>query len=376
MSATTSKLFTPIKVGTSLLGHRAVLAPLTRYRANSAHVHGDLAVEHYEQRGSTPGTLLITEATFIAQRASGYAHVPGIWTDDQVAAWKRVTDAVHKKGSYIYIQLWAIGRAADPKVLKEEDPDLPYVSASDVQLTGKPFPPRPLTVAEIKEYVQLFATAASNAVHRAGFDGIELHNANGYLPDQFLQNVTNKRIDEYGGSIENRSRFTLEILEAISKEIGQERTAIRLSPWGRFQEMRMDEANLRSTFSYLVSEITKRFPNFAYLHVVEPRVEGSEDRTVQHGEEIDFLRDIWGSRPFISAGGYTREAAISTADNKGDLIAFGRAFIANPDLPFRLEKDIPLTIGDRSSYYTWESPVGYNDYPFSKEFESGKQASL
>ncbi len=165
MSATTSKLFTPIKVGTSLLGHRAVLAPLTRYRANSAHVHGDLAVEHYEQRGSTPGTLLITEATFIAQRASGYAHVPGIWTDDQVAAWKRVmqclfllaknvtyrqlqvTDAVHKKGSYIYIQLWAIGRAADPKVLKEEDPDLPYVSASDVQLTGKPFPPRPLTVA-------------------------------------------------------------------------------------------------------------------------------------------------------------------------------------------------------------------------------------
>ncbi|PSS29796.1 hypothetical protein PHLCEN_2v2944 [Hermanssonia centrifuga] len=140
--------------------------------------------------------------------------------------------------------------------------------------------------------------------------------------------------------------------------------------------MRMDDANLKPTFSYLVSEITKRFPNFAYLHVVEPRVEGNVDRAVQHGEEIDFLREIWGSRPFISAGGYTRDTAISTAEEKGDLIAFGRAFIPNPDLPFRLEKDIPLTISDRSSYYTWESPVGYIDYPFSKEFEGGTRASL
>ncbi|KAF7798994.1 hypothetical protein EIP86_010223 [Pleurotus ostreatoroseus] len=361
-SSAGSKLFTAIKVGNVNLAHRIVLAPLTRYRANSVHVHGDLAVEYYAQRASAPGSLLITEATFIAQRAGGYAHVPGIWNDDQVKAWKKVTDAVHAKGSYIFLQLWALGRAADPDVLKAEDASLPYVAPSAIQLTGKPFPPRALTVKEIKEYQQLYVAAAENAV-RAGFDGVELHNANGYLPDQFLQDVSNKRTDEYGGSIENRARFSLEVLEGIVNAIGAEKTGIRLSPWGRFNDMRMEDP--KPAFAYLVNKISEQHPNLAYLHLVEPRVEGNMDRPVGPGESNDFLRDIWAPRPFISAGGFTRDLALEHADKTGDLVAFGRSYIPNPDLPRRVQENIPFTPSDRSTYYTPESPIGYIDYPFA-----------
>lgn len=206
------------------------MAPLTRYRANSAHVHtDDLALPYYTQRASVPGTLIVSEGTFIGPRAGGFANVPGIWSDEQCAAWKKVrtrrkprcdhhdmhltfaylpesdfctsqiTDSVHSKGSFIVIQLWAIGRAADPSQLVSEDPSFKdaYISAGDVQLTGQPIPPRPLTVPEIKEYVDWYAKAAENAVKKAGFDGVEVHGAHGYLVDQFLQDRTNNRTDEY-----------------------------------------------------------------------------------------------------------------------------------------------------------------------------------
>jgi NADPH2 dehydrogenase len=250
----TPKLFQPIQVGDLQLEHRVVLAPLTRVRADKKHVHQlPIAQEYYTQRASVPGTLLITEATFIAAQAGGINNVPGIWSDEQVTAWKKVsfshhspnnllictqiTESVHAKGSFIYLQLWALGRAASPKQLEEEG-SFPYVSSSDIPLSNRPKEdpsPRPLTLSEIKEFVELYATAASNAVHRAGFDGVEIHGANGYLIDQFLQTTSNRRTDDYGGSVENRARFALEVTEAVVKRIGAKKTGIRFSPWGSFQ---------------------------------------------------------------------------------------------------------------------------------------------
>ncbi|KAI0088267.1 FMN-linked oxidoreductase [Irpex rosettiformis] len=362
----TPKLFTPAKVGDITTQHRVVLAPLTRLRADDKHVPTDLIVEHYAERAAVRGTLLITEATFIAPQAGGVAMVPGIWSQEQIAGWKKVVDAVHERGSFIYLQLWALGRAASPDQLEKEGP-YPYVSASDVQLTGRPFPPRPLTVEEIKEYISLYATAASNAVHGAGFDGVEIHGANSYLVDQFIQDVSNKRTDEYGGSIEKRARFALEVVDAVVAKIGAEKTGIRLSPWNRFQDMRMKEPIPQ--FRYVVQQIAERQPNLAFLHVVEPRVQGSEDCEVPAGESNDFIREIWQPRPLISAGGYNRELAIEIAEKKGDLIAFGRHYISNPDLPLRLKKNLPLTKYDRSKFYNAGDALGYVDYPYAPENE-------
>lgn len=257
----TSKLFQPIQVGTVTLQHRVVMAPLTRFRGNNKHTHTDLAIEHYAARSSVPGTLIISEATLIAHRASGQSsHIPGIWSDEQVAAWKKVcfflrlssprsvlnvllfkvTDAVHASGSFIYLQLWALGRAASVEQLKKEDLSFEYVSAGDVPLPRTPQQeengddaprPRPLTKAEIQEYVQLYARGARNAIERAGFDGIEIHAANGYLLDQFLKETSNNRTDEYGGSPENNSRFVLDVVAAVSAAVGEERVGLRLSPW-------------------------------------------------------------------------------------------------------------------------------------------------
>lgn len=266
-----SKLFSPIKVGDITLKHRVVLAPLTRYRNTLEHVPTDLSVEYYSQRASTPGTLLITEATAVAARAGGYKNIPHLETAEQVEGWKKVcillvaepvddvltysqvTDAVHAKGSYIFAQLWSLGRAADPEIIKEYGYD--YVSASDFPLEDRPAP-RPLRTegefgstniciyqsidnqnasTEVKEFVKLYAKAAANAIE-AGFDGVEIHAANGYLVDQFIQDVSNNRIDEYGGSIENRARFALEIIDAIVKRLGTaKKVGIRFSPWSTFQ---------------------------------------------------------------------------------------------------------------------------------------------
>lgn len=242
MAHSDSKLFKPIRVGNVELKHRVVLAPLTRYRATKAHVPTDLMVDYYSQRATSPGGLLITEATFIAARAGGYEQVPGIWSDEQVEGWKKVVDAVHAQGCYIYMQLWQLGRAALPDVLaKPDSPEnpggpYPYVSSSDVPLEGRSHGlPRPLTHDEILEYIELFGQAAHNAVLRAGFDGVEIHGAHGYLVDQFTQDVCNKRTDIWGGSMENRSRFALEVIKKIADTVGEERTAIRLSPFAQFQ---------------------------------------------------------------------------------------------------------------------------------------------
>jgi len=367
----TSKLFQPIQVGKVTPQHRVVMAPLTRYRANNKHTHTDLAVEHYSARASIPGTLIISEATFIAHKASGDRfHSPGIWSDEQVAAWKSVTDAVHAKGSFMHLQLWALGRTALPKQLKKEDPSFEYVSAGSVPLhanidnpedTSPPATPRPLTKAEIAEYVQLYATAARNAIERAGFDAVEIHGANGFLIDQFLKEMSNNRTDEYNGSAENRARFALEVVEAVTAAVGEERVGIRLSPWLTLYDV--PGGNPIPTYSYFVSELRKRHPNFGYLHVIEPRVSGTGDRTdAGEAESNDFLRAIWKDKPWIAAGGFNRDIAIKHADERGELVAFGRHYTSNPDLPIRLQKNIPLTPYNREVFYVDESPVGYIDY--------------
>ncbi|THU82254.1 NADH:flavin oxidoreductase/NADH oxidase [Dendrothele bispora CBS 962.96] len=364
-------LFSPIQVGPCPLKHRVVLAPLTRIRGtlDTNVPQNPMMKEYYAQRGSVPGTLLITEATFIAAKAGLYRGVPGIYSDEQIAAWKEITDAVHANGSYIFLQLWALGRAADVDALHAHDPSFPYVSSSDIPLSdSKHLLPRPLTKEEIQEYVQLYAKAASNAVHRAGFDGVEIHGANGYLIDQFTQDVCNKRTDEYGGSVENRCRFALEVAKAVTDAVGEEKTGIRIGPWTPFQDMCMD--NPIPTFTYLATELKSRFPKFAYLHVIEARVSGGSTTPESKDGSNDFLRDIWLPRPLISAGNYDRESAIKCAEQKeGQLVAFGRYFISNPDLPKRLEKNIPLTPYNRSTFYIPGDTTGkgYTDYPFADE---------
>ncbi|KAJ7679768.1 hypothetical protein B0H17DRAFT_1233032 [Mycena rosella] len=357
-----AKLFQPIKVGDIQLNHRVVFAPTTRFRADADSAPLPHVAEYYEQRASTPGSLLISEATYIAQRAGGIKHAPGIWSDAQISAWKAVTDRVHARGSHMYLQLWALGRAAEVETLAEHG--LPYVSASNVPISGGPAP-RALTVEEIKDYIQLYATAASNAVHKAGFDGVEIHGANGYLIDQFLHDRSNTRTDAYGGSVQNRTRFPLEVVDAVVKAVGKNKTAMRLSPWGTVLDMHFDDP--KPTYTHLVTQLRERYPGLAYLHVVEPRVDGAETVVIKEGYSNDFIRDIWGARQLISAGGYTRETALAAAENKGDLIAFARLYIANPDLPYRLLHDIVLTVGERALYYVPGSidPRGYTDYPFA-----------
>ena len=239
----------------------------------------------------------------------------------------QVVDAVHANGSYIYLQLWAFGRSTDVELLRSEDPSFELVGASAIPMSSSSPTPRPLTVEEIKTYVQWHAIAADKAVNRAGFDGVELHFANGYLPDQFLQDISNQRTDEYGGSVENRARFPLEIIEAVSNVVGQDRVGFRISPWNTWQGMKMEDP--KPTFAYFVSQARERFPNLAYLHVIESRVAGFDDRDSHHSESNEFLRRIWGDKVFIAAGGYTPKTAEETASTLGGLVAFGRHYIAN-----------------------------------------------
>ncbi|KAF8315600.1 FMN-linked oxidoreductase [Clavulina sp. PMI_390] len=359
-----SKLFQHIRVGNVELQHRVVMAPLTRFRADEKHVHQDVAVEYYAQRASVPGTLLMTEGTFITEDAGGYDNVPGIWNQTQIAAWKKVTNAVHAKGSFIFCQLWALGRAATPKNLAKEG-GYQLVSSSAVPIAvGKPVP-HALTPGEIEDYKEKYAQAARNAME-AGFDGVELHGANGYLIDQFIQSTCNQRNDEYGGSVENRARFVLELADSVSAAIGEERTALRMSPWGRVQGMGMPDPI--PTFSYIVSQLRDRHPRLAYISLVEPVIGGDNDQTLLDGDSNAPLHAIWQPRPLILSGGWTNNVAgaVKVANEKqGVLCGFGRAFIPNPDLPLRLKNGIPFTKYDRKTFYT-RGPAatrGYIDYP-------------
>ncbi|KAF7327240.1 FMN-linked oxidoreductase [Mycena kentingensis (nom. inval.)] len=365
-------LFQPIAVGPLKLQHRVVLCPLTRMRAD-ANGTPILPVvkEYYTQRASAPGTLIISESTFIAAKASGFPHMPGIYSPEQIAAWKEIVDSVHAKGSYIFLQLLALGRNASPAILKAIDPSFEILGPSDIPVDPTTTDrPRPMTAAEIDEFVQLYVQAAKNGME-AGFDGVEIHNANGCLLDQFLQDISNKRTDEYGGSIENRSRLTLRVLRAVADVVGEDRVGIRFSPWSPFAGMGMSSP--LPTFSHVISEIKSRFPALAYLHLIEPRISAHEtvDTTAENASQTNAtLRDVWGTeRPIICAGGFTRESAMKLAEErpKNQMVAFGRTFIANPDLPRRLKENIPLHPYDRATFYLpgETGPTGYTDQPFA-----------
>ncbi|KAJ7178199.1 FMN-linked oxidoreductase [Mycena filopes] len=361
-----SQLFQPVTVGRLSLAHRVVLAPLTRLKGDAKHVPMlPLVKEYYTQRGSTPGTLLITESTIIAAKAGGYPNMPGIWSPEQIKAWKEVVSSVHAKGSFIFLQLVALGRGAIPAVLTAEDPTFPYVSASDIPVDpAAEVRPRALTTAEIAKYLEMYVQAARNAME-AGFDGVEIHSANGCLVDQFIQDVSNNRTDGYGGSVENRARFALEVVHAVTAAIGEDRTGIRFSPWSPYLGMGMVDPV--PTFTHVVSELKRRHPRARPRIAADSNVESSAENAAQSN---DFLRDIWGDRPLISAGGRRRETAMKLADdgkNKNNLVAFGRTFIANPDLPLRLKKDIALNPYDRPTFYLpgQDIATGYTDQPFA-----------
>jgi len=344
------------------------MAPLTRFRADDNNVPLPFVKEYYQQRASTPGTLIISEGTFISARAGLYAHAPGIYTDAQIKAWKEVTDAVHAKKSFIRLQLWALGRAADVEQLKKHG--LKLQSSSTVPMEPNAPVPEEMTEEDIQALIKDYAQAAKNAI-KAGFDGVEIHGANGYLIDQFTQDVSNKRTDAWGGSIEKRARFGIEVAKAVSAAVGPERTGFRVSPYSSWQGMRM--ADPVPQFSYLAENLKPL--KLSYLHVVESRVAGIEDVQGPSGS-IDFLVNIWGkTSPVFIAGGYTPETAKKAVEyhSGADVcIVFGRYFIANPDLPFKVKEGIPLTPYDRSTFYKATAKEGYLDYPFSKEFLAAK----
>ncbi|KIW29979.1 uncharacterized protein PV07_05762 [Cladophialophora immunda] len=361
-----SRLFEPLKVGNMTLQHRLVMAPLTRFRADESHVILPAATTYYSQRSCVPGTLLITEATFISQRAGGYPNVPGIYTAEQVAAWKRVTDAVHAKGCYVYLQLWALGRTANPAYAASQG--IEVVSSSPTPVGPDSPVPREIRRDEIQGWVDDYATAARNAVEGAGFDGVEIHAANGYLIDQFTQDVCNVRTDEYGGSVERRSRFGLEVARAVVAAVGAHRTGIRLSPFSTFQGMKMRDP--LPQFTHFMRGLKEL--NLAYMHLVESRISGNAD--VEATEKIDPLIDVWdNTSPVLIAGGFRPASARRAVDeeykDRDIAIVFGRYYISTPDLAFRIANNIDLSPYNRDTFYTPKSEVGYIDYPFSKEFE-------
>ncbi|KAM0285116.1 hypothetical protein ACHAO9_008947 [Fusarium lateritium] len=356
---TGSKLFKPLALGNGhiKLQHRIGLCPLTRFRASDEHVPLDFVVDYYAQRASEPGTILISEGTFISAEDGGTDNVPGIYNEDQIQAWRKVTDAVHAKGSYIFCQLWSIGRTASPDVAKREG--ITVSGADEIPLNETSPRPHRLTVTEIHQRCRNFATAATNAI-TAGFDGVELHGANGYLIDQFTQDNSNHRTDDYGGSVENRSRFAVEATQAVCEAVGADKVGIRLSPWSTFQAMKMDDPVPQ--FSDLITKLSGL--KLAYLHLVESRIAGSGD--VESSENLDFAIERWNG-PLLIAGGFKPDTARKLVDEeyptKDIVVMFGRYFISTPDLPYRLREGLELNPYDRSTFYTPKSPVGYVDYP-------------
>jgi NADPH2 dehydrogenase len=358
-------IFQPLKLGSIELKHRIAMAPMTRFRVSDDHEILPMATHYYAQRASVPGTLLITEATLISEQSGGYANVPGIYTEAQISAWKKVTDEVHKKGSFIYLQLWALGRVADKDFAHKND--IVVKSSSATRLGSGYAVPKEMTIEEIKESVHEYAQAAKNAIV-AGFDGVEIHAANGYLIDQFLKDSCNKRTDQYGGSVENRSRFAVEVTQAVIDAVGTDKTGVRLSPFSEFQGMKMSDPVTQFT------DIFQRLEKFnlAYLHLVERSISGSAD--IEGYGSLNTLLPYYRG-PVLIAGGYNPTSAKRLLEEHNDrqvVVVFGRYFISNPDLVFRLARGIEFSPYDRGSFYIPKTEKGYIDYPFSKEWEEAQ----
>ncbi|HSH72394.1 MAG TPA: alkene reductase [Methylophilaceae bacterium] len=349
-------LFTPVKLGSIDLKNRMVMAPLTRNRAGEGGVPQPINVTYYEQR-ATAG-LIVTEATPISPMGHGYPALPGIYTDAQVAGWKKVTDAVHAKGGKIVLQLWHVGRISHPSLLPD---GVKPVAPSAIKPAGQAFTyqglvdyvePRALDASELPGIVQDYVHATKCAL-AAGFDGVEIHAANGYLLDQFLRDGSNKRTDNYGGSFENRTRLLLEVIKAVVDVAGSDKVGIRLSPVNPFNDM--FDSNPQELFNY-VADALNAF-NLAYVHVIEGNVGGEH-------QPFDFveLRKHIKSACMANLGYDKARGNAAIASGHADVIAFGVPFIANPDLVERYKKDAPLNTADSNTFYGG-SEKGYIDYP-------------
>ena len=357
-------LFSPITLGSLSLPNRIFMAPLTRCRASDGHVPNDLNVEYYTQRASAG--LIISEATSVSPHGFGYPSTPGIHTAGQVEGWKKITSAIHAKGGHIYLQLWHVGRISHPVF---QPGGVAPVAPSPVKPAGQIFTgtameeyvtPRELKTSEIPEIIAEYVHGATLA-KEAGFDGVEIHNANGYLLDQFLRDGTNRRTDQYGGSVQNRVRLTLEVTEAVVGVWGGGRVGIRFSPSGVFNDMR--DSNPMETFGYVLGELN-RF-KLAYAHITQ-----ITDQDMAYGATEGLgpkeLRPFWKGN-IVSAGGFTLETGNrALVEGWADAIAFGTSFIANPDLPERFRRNAPLNSPDEPTYYA-SGPKGYTDYPFLED---------
>ncbi len=360
---TDSILFTPVRAGAVTLPNRLVMAPLTRSRALSGNVPNPLAATYYAQR-ATAG-LIVAEATQVTPEGQGYPDTPGIHSDAQVEGWKSIVEAVHAAGGRIYLQLWHVGRVSHP--LYQPAGALP-VSASAIGIKGQLYThegmkdyvtPRALETEEVPGVVAQYADGAAKA-KRAGFDGVEVHAANGYLIDQFLRSGSNIRTDRYGGSVENRARFLLEVTEAVVDVWGAERVGVRFSPTGNGNGMW--DADPVATFGH-ATERLNRF-GLSYLHVIEPPVDG-HPMSVPPGvpRVADHLRGLFKGT-FILNGGFTKELAEQAiAQGRADAVAFGVPYLANPDLLERFRRNAPLNPPDRDTFYGGGAK-GYTDYPF------------
>ncbi|XP_073004065.1 putative 12-oxophytodienoate reductase 11 [Typha latifolia] len=351
-------LLSPYKMGGFDLSHRVVLAPLTRQRSYG-NVPQPHAVLYYSQ-WTSKGGLLISEAAPVSDTANGYTDTPGIWTEEQIDAWRPIVDAVHEKGGIFFCQIWHTGRVSNygfqpngqAPISCTDKPLTPQVAVAEFS------PPRRLETEEIPLVVNDFRLAARNAIE-AGFDGVEIHGAHGYLIDQFLKDQVNDRTDKYGGSLENRCRFALEIVEAVVDEVGADKVGLRLSPYANYMES--GDSNPEALGLYMVNSLNKF--GILYCHMVEPRMVKAGEKFVTPHSLLPMRNAFKGT--FIAAGGYDREEGNKTiADGYADLVAYGRLFLANPDLPRRFELDAPLNKYNRDTFYTSDPVIGYVDYPF------------
>ncbi|MEM7550161.1 MAG: alkene reductase [Bacteroidota bacterium] len=362
MSTSNLKLLEPASLGDLELKNRIALSPMTRSRAPES-VPTDLMAKYYKQRSS--GGLLITEATQIAADGIGYPWTPGIYTDEQTEGWKKVVDAVHEDGAYIFNQIFHEGRIAHPHFLNGDKPIAPSaVKPKGQTFTGEGMKdlvePREMGIDDIERVIAAFKLSAENA-KKAGFDGIEIHGANGYIIDQFLQDGTNKRTDEYGGNIENRARFLFEVLEETISIWGENKVGLRLSPSGLLNDM--SDSHPTEHFKYVIEKLND-YP-LAYLHLVEPLI--PVDKLPKYSKNVaaDFRAFYNGF--VIANGGYTRETGEEALQaGNADMIAYGKPFLANPDLPKRFELGVDLNKADESTFYGGDEK-GYTDYPTMKE---------
>ncbi len=358
-------LFSPLEIGPFRLPHRVVMAPMTRNRAGAGNAPTAMNALYYQQRSDA--AFMITEATQVCPEGMGYPGTPGIHSDAQIDGWREVTDAVHEAGGLIFLQLWHTGRISHPDLqpggARPVAPSAVRPDGKAMTLTGmKPFEePRALAAGEIPEVVEQFAAAARNA-DMAGFDGVEIHGGNGYLLDQFTRDGSNRRDDDWGGSVANRCRFPLAVVDAVVAHWGADRVGYRISPFQAYNDMADSDPD--ATFGYLAVELAKR--NLLYLHTVEQGAAGTgEGDAFLESRKPLFrkLRETW-PKGLITNGGYDRakaEAVIGAGE--ADMVAFAALFLANPDLPERLLKNAALNPGDRATYYGGKEK-GYTDYPF------------